>query len=122
MACYFNYWVASVECLNDNAILINHAEKEIHILCTECGILPDNFNESSLSICSTHLSHILDRNVKRIRRIYCEIPPCTSTHTDWPDARSTRRKDRLLTFQNVISVRENVGIILPVGTRKCIIK
>ena len=72
-----------------------------------------------LYICSTHFSHILERNVKRSRRTNCEIPPCISTH---PEARSTRKKDRLLTFQNVISVRENFGIILPVETRKCIRK
>jgi hypothetical protein len=143
MACYFYYFVESVECSNANVILKNHAEKEIQIVFTECGILPDNVNESSLNICSTHFSHILERNVKRSRRIYCEIPPCISTH---PEARSTRKKDRLLffffqfrnrihtwmykvprklcavTFQNVISVRENVGIILPVETCKCIRK
>jgi hypothetical protein len=97
----------------------NHAEKEIQIVFTECGILPDNVNESSLDICSTHFSHILERNAKRSRIIYCEIPPNNSTHTE---ARSTRKKDRLLTFQNVISVRENFAIILPIGTRKCIRK
>jgi hypothetical protein len=106
MACYFSYFVDSVECSNDNAILKNHAEKEIQIVFTECGILPDNVNESSLNICSTHFSHILERS-------------CISTH---PEARSTRKKDRLLTFQNVISIRENFGIILPVETRKCIRK
>jgi hypothetical protein len=80
MACYFNYFVDSVECSNDNVILKDHAEKEIQIVITECGILPDNVNESSLNICSTHFSHILERNVKRSRRIYCEIPPCISLH------------------------------------------
>jgi hypothetical protein len=119
MVCYFNYFVDSVECSNDNVILKNHAEKDIQIVFTECGILPDNVNESSLNIYSTQFSHIIERNVKRSRRIYCEIPPCISTH---PEARSTRKKDRLLTFQNVISVRENFGIILPVETRKCIRK
>ena len=91
MACYFNYFVDSVERSNDNVILKIHAEKEIQIVFTECGILPENVNESSLSICSTHFSHILERNVKRSRRIYCEIPPCISTHLE---ARSTRKKDK----------------------------
>jgi hypothetical protein len=86
--------IDSVECSNDNVILKNHAEKEIQIVFTECGILPDNVNESSLNICSTHFSHILEINVKRSKIIYCEIPPCISTH---PEARSTRKKDRLLT-------------------------
>ena len=89
MACYFNYFVDSVECSNDNVILKNHVEKEIQIVFTECGILPDNVNESSLDICSTHFSHILERNAKRSRIIYCEIPPSISTHTE---ARSTRKK------------------------------
>lgn len=35
MACYFNYFVDSVECSNDNVILKNHAEKEIQIVFTE---------------------------------------------------------------------------------------
>jgi hypothetical protein len=109
----------TVKCSNDNVILKNHAEKEIQIVFTECGILSDNVNESSLNICSTHFSHIIERSVKRSRRINCEIPPCICPH---PEARSTRKKDRLLTFQNVISVRENFGIILPVGTRKYIRK
>ena len=44
MACYFNYFVDSVECSNDNVIPKNHTEKEIQIVFTECGILPDNVN------------------------------------------------------------------------------
>jgi hypothetical protein len=48
----------------------NHAEKEIQIVFTECGVLPENVNESSLNICSTHFSHIVERNIKRNRRIY----------------------------------------------------
>ena len=107
MACYFNYFVDSVECSNDNVIPKNHTEKEMQIVFTECGILPDNVNESSLSICSTHFSHILERNVKRSSRIYCEIPPGISPH---PEASTTRKNDRLLTFQNVISVRENLAL------------
>ena len=108
-----------VKCSNDNVILKNHAEKEIQIFYTECGILPDNVNESSLNICSTHFSHIIERNVKRGRRINCEISPCISPH---PEEDVRGKKDRLLTFQNVISIREKFGIILPVGTRKCIRK
>jgi hypothetical protein len=50
MACYFNYFVDSVECSNDNVIPKNHTEKEMQIVFTECGILPDNVNESSLSV------------------------------------------------------------------------
>ena len=109
----------TVEYSNANVILKNHAEKEIQKVFTECGMMPDNVNESSLNICSTHFSHIIERNVKRSRRINCEIPQCISPH---PEARSMRKKDRLPTFQNVISVRENFGSILPVGTRKCIRK
>jgi hypothetical protein len=44
----------TLECSNDNVILKNHAEKEIQIVFTECGILPNNVNESSLNICSTY--------------------------------------------------------------------
>ena len=96
MACYFNYFVDSVECSNDNVILKNHVEKEIQIVFTECGILPDNVNESSLDICYTHFSHILERNAKRSRIVYCEIPPSISTHTE---ARSTRKKDNYRRFK-----------------------
>ena len=54
MACYFSITLLTLECSNDNVILKNHAEKEIQIVFTECGILPDNVNESSLNICSTY--------------------------------------------------------------------
>jgi TFIIF-interacting CTD phosphatase-like protein len=39
MACYFNYFVDSVERSNDNVILKIHAEKEIQIVFTECYFL-----------------------------------------------------------------------------------
>ena len=50
MACYFNYFVDSVECSNDNVILKNHAEKEIQIVFTECGILPENEKSMSMKV------------------------------------------------------------------------
>ncbi|CAG2256851.1 unnamed protein product [Mytilus edulis] len=72
------------------------------------------------------LSHLLERNANRRKRVYCEIPPLASTHPDTTTSditkfrsKNTRKKERQLTFANVVTIRNKIGIVIPVGTSVC---
>lgn len=127
MTCNFKYLIDSVVCSGDFVQLKRHSEEDIKIIFTECGLLPENLFESHWKICASHFANILQRNNKRSRRSYCEIPQHLNTHPEanvasacsiLPTERSKRKRDRILTFENVVTIRDNYGIVLPVGTRK----
>ncbi|XP_052075888.1 uncharacterized protein LOC127713978 [Mytilus californianus] len=104
-------------------------ESDIVIILTEAGILPHNFRQSELSVCSTHSNQLLKRNEVRKRRALCMVPRVISTHPDVDHSEKgsgraasigKRKSSKYLAERDIVVIQKNLGIILPVGTPSCV--
>lgn len=106
---------------------------DIVTVLTENCMLPVNYLETTLNICSSHFNFYLKSNTDRKRALVCCVPsfisghPChvnidgTINHVDNPNAERFVKKRKAnvnLKLDVIVKVNQRYGITIPVGTGK----